>query len=144
MVVSTKQGCYSGFQAAWEKQADGNFYPFNAGDGTWQLDVDMLIFPVISPIAASAKNLSAVYQPSIYPNPGNGRATLKYQLPKASEVSVTLRDVTGREVQRLAEGLQGAGNKQVELSLSNLNSGLYFYSIETPEGIASGKLNVVR
>ncbi len=44
------------------------------------------------------------------PNPGHGGASLRYSLPQASEVRLTVYDLAGREVRVLARGEAAAGD----------------------------------
>ena len=44
-----------------------------------------------------------------YPNPFNPTSTIRFDLPKTSEVSLIIYDLMGREVVRLMEGTLGAG-----------------------------------
>jgi len=61
-----------------------------------------------------------------FPNPFNPETTIRYQLPVSGFVSLSLYDVTGREVKKLVNGFQPAGEKSVQLNGSGLSSGLYF------------------
>jgi hypothetical protein len=44
-----------------------------------------------------------------YPNPFNPQTTISYSLPRAMQVSLTVFDLMGREVQTLVSGLEQAG-----------------------------------
>ncbi len=69
-----------------------------------------------------------------YPNPFNAEMVLKYELPKSSFVTLTIFDITGKEVVRLINQEQGAGNYQVRWQGHNqkggeVASGIYFYQL---------------
>ncbi len=63
---------------------------------------------------------------SSYPNPFNPTTTISFSLPKAGDVSLKVYDVTGREVQTLAEQRYEAGEHAVTFDGSALPSGIYF------------------
>lgn len=61
-----------------------------------------------------------------YPNPFNPETTIRYNLPVSGFVSLSLYDVTGREIKKLVNGFQPAGEKSFQFNGSGLASGLYF------------------
>ncbi|MFN3560323.1 MAG: T9SS type A sorting domain-containing protein [Chloroherpetonaceae bacterium] len=65
-----------------------------------------------------------------YPNPFNPTTVISYQLPTASNVSLKVYDVLGKEVMTLVSGRQAAGSYTYTLNASNLASGVYFYKQE--------------
>jgi len=65
-----------------------------------------------------------------YPNPFNPATVIKYQVPKASNVKISIFDILGKEVATLINGKVEAGYHQVEFNGSNFASGLYLYKIE--------------
>jgi hypothetical protein len=65
-----------------------------------------------------------------YPNPFNPATVIKYQLPKSSNVKISIYDILGKEVATLINGSVEAGYHQVEFNGSNFASGLYIYKIE--------------
>ena len=65
-----------------------------------------------------------------YPNPFNPVTKIKYALPKASFVKITVFDILGKEVAQLVNGNVDAGYHFAEFDGSKLASGLYMYKIE--------------
>jgi hypothetical protein len=65
-----------------------------------------------------------------YPNPFNPSTTIVFALPKASDISLRIYDITGKLVQVLAEGRQEAGRYEVDFDASDLSSGIYLYSLQ--------------
>jgi hypothetical protein len=70
-----------------------------------------------------------------YPNPFNPITQIKYELPKASLVNITIYDMMGRIVNNLASSRQAAGYKSVLWNATNdagqpVSAGLYLYTIQ--------------
>lgn len=72
-----------------------------------------------------------------YPNPFNPETTIRYNLPVSGFVSLSLYDITGREVKKLVSGFQPAGEKSIQFNGSGFASGLYFLNLRQ-----SGKMEV--
>jgi len=69
-----------------------------------------------------------------YPNPFNRETLIEYVLPQASEVVLTVYDVSGREVVTLVRSSQEAGSHTIHWNGKNdagaqVTSGVYFYRI---------------
>jgi hypothetical protein len=72
------------------------------------------------------------------PNPSPGRVVLALSLPDESPAEVTIFDVRGRRVARLADGVLGAGLhtlrwERVDEGGTRLAPGLYFVRARTPD-----------
>lgn len=61
-----------------------------------------------------------------YPNPFNPSTFIKYDLPGASEVKLTIVDILGREVKILVNEFKQAGSYKIEFNAGELASGIYF------------------
>lgn len=79
-----------------------------------------------------------------YPNPFNPTTVIQYGLPKGSLVMVRVYDILGRLVKELVNTHQPAGNYSVSFDGSNYASGVYFYTIETPDFTQSKKMVLVK
>jgi glucuronoarabinoxylan endo-1,4-beta-xylanase len=64
-----------------------------------------------------------------YPNPFNPSTVIRFALPSASQVSLTVFDVLGREVSSLVRGELQAGEHTAEWAPQAASSGLYFYRL---------------
>ncbi|MBS1514311.1 MAG: T9SS type A sorting domain-containing protein [Bacteroidetes bacterium] len=92
---------------------------------------------VVSPLVGISNNentIPAKYSlEQNYPNPFNPATKINYSIEKNGFVKLTVFDVTGREVKTLVSGNVNAGSHSVEFDASKLNSGLYFYKLESGE-----------
>lgn len=64
-----------------------------------------------------------------YPNPFNPSTVIGYQLAVNSFVTVKVYDLLGREVTRLVNGEESAGNHSIRWDAANFTSGVYFYEL---------------
>lgn len=79
-----------------------------------------------------------------YPNPFNPSTVIGFQLSVASQMSLSVFDLLGREISVLVDGFQSAGDHQVYFDASRLASGIYVYRLQTPSGSISRKMHLVK
>jgi hypothetical protein len=79
-----------------------------------------------------------------YPNPFNPGTTIKYDLPKATHVSLTVYDLLGRELSVLVNERRDAGVYEVKFDGSNLASGVYFYYLQAGSFVDTKALLLLR
>ena len=117
------------------------------GDGDAWATVTWLVrprFPATAvadeaePAAGGAARMSA------YPNPVNGAAVLRVDLPRSGHWSLTIVDVLGREVRRLHAGFAPAGRHTWPWRSEGLSSGRYFAVLQGPRGRRVHPLTLVR
>lgn len=79
------------------------------------------------------------------PNPVSGESVIRYVLPQAGMIKLTLTDVQGREVAVLVNDIQQQGEHRAWLRLSeyDLASGVYQLTLTTPAGLTTSKRIVV-
>ena len=73
--------------------------------------------------------IEQVQQAVIMPNPSNGVASLQFELLNASDVTVTVLDVAGKEVQNTVLNQLNSVFHNVSLESAKWNSGVYFVNI---------------
>jgi subtilisin-like proprotein convertase family protein len=65
-----------------------------------------------------------------YPNPFNPSTVIRYSLPYESNVKVSIYNMLGQKLETLVDGINKAGNFEVNFNASRYSSGVYFYTIE--------------
>ncbi|MBI2506227.1 MAG: T9SS type A sorting domain-containing protein [Candidatus Latescibacteria bacterium] len=135
-------------------ESEGRVVVFGGGGSGVTLYNDTWSLEGISPPAPTAV-AEAVERPpgsvlgQNYPNPANPATTITYELAAPARVRLSIVDVLGREVRRLAEGPQPAGQHAAtwdgrDQQGHRAGSGTYLYRLETPEGVQTKKLVLVR
>jgi len=79
-----------------------------------------------------------------YPNPFNPSTIIAFDLPEPGRVTLKLYDVLGREVLTILDRQMPAGYHPAELDASAIPSGAYFYRLETPGGILTRKMVLLK
>jgi hypothetical protein len=79
-----------------------------------------------------------------YPNPFNPNTTIKYELPGASQVSLSVFDILGRQVSVLVNERRAAGVYEVKFDGSALASGVYFYRLQTGSFVDTKRLLLLK
>ena len=74
-----------------------------------------------------------------YPNPFNPETAIRYDLPVASSVRLTVINTLGQEVAMLVNEQEPAGSYQVKFNASAMPSGMYFYKLEAAP-LSSGEV----
>lgn len=75
-----------------------------------------------------------------YPNPFNPETSIKFSIPKESNVSLKIYDVLGNEVATLVNEVKQAGVYNVNFNAKNLTSGLYIYKLQAVNPDKSGQV----
>ncbi|HDQ46163.1 MAG TPA: T9SS type A sorting domain-containing protein [bacterium] len=78
------------------------------------------------------------------PNPFNPGTRITFFLPAASDIRLSLVDVTGREIGTLAEGRYESGTHTIHLRSAHLASGIYFYRLKSGSFRQTRKMMVIR
>lgn len=80
-----------------------------------------------------------------YPNPFNPATTIRFALPDAAAVQLTVYDALGRRVRTLADGaVLPAGSHAVAADLGGLPTGVYFYRLRAGDVTATRSMLLVK
>lgn len=80
-------------------------------------------------VSVEEESLNGFVLKQNYPNPFDVSTTIDYVLPGVGQVKVSVRDLLGRQVHALNQGMQNEGPHSVTLDLKNLEAGVYFYTV---------------
>ena len=83
------------------------------------------------------------------PNPFNPQTLISFELSRPGSVRLQIFDVSGRLVNTLANGFMSSGSHDVPWNGtsrdgSRVSSGVYFYVLQTPDGMARDQLVVLK
>ena len=79
-----------------------------------------------------------------YPNPFNPVTTIKYTLQQGSNVSLTIYNVMGQQVEKLANGRKVAGTHSVSWNAGELASGVYYYRLKAGNQVIIKKMSLIK
>lgn len=79
-----------------------------------------------------------------YPNPFNPVTNIRFQIPKAGFVKITIFDVLGREIESLVNENLSAGTYNADWNAENHPSGIYFYKVTVNEYVEVKKMILVK
>lgn len=117
-------------------------YVFEVRDGPYEL--------IIRVVASEYYSVSSTPQPvmfellSAYPNPFNATTTISYNLNKASDVVLSVFDLTGRQLRILANGYHQQGNYRTVWHGENMTAGVYLIRMETSDYSTMRKVALVK
>jgi len=81
---------------------------------------------------------------SIYPNPFNSMTTVKFSIDKPERITLSVYDLTGREVVKLFDGVKAIGNHNVVWNAVEAPAGLYLVQLEGADRTMTRKVVLLR
>ncbi|MBT3242108.1 MAG: DUF11 domain-containing protein [Bacteroidetes bacterium] len=116
------------------------------GDGqNWQefsIDIKNLRF------AKGSSDQSTIDQNEIqvntYPNPVFDMATVEFSIPDTDYVQIAIYDMTGKQVQLVADQEFSEGTHRLQFSAEDLSSGMYFMKLMYNHQVESKRISVLR
>ncbi len=111
------------FNVAWQTVSDGRIITGDTVTIKCDRTLSVELFDALMP--------EAIRLHQNYPNPFNPTTTIRFDLPAAQTVELTLHDVHGRLLMDLGSGTYGAGSWAVRFDASSLASGTYFYRLRS-------------
>jgi len=132
----------------------GNLFNFSAFDPCYAFDTESAsASDTNGPIGAvnfcpqltdvSDTPIESGFALSIYPNPTSSDLGLSFDLKEASEIHISITDISGKAVVEFRPGIFSAGQHTFTHNISNqLSRGLHFVTLKTEEGAVTKKLIV--
>lgn len=102
---------------------DGDHWDFAPGFLVRVVPATSAVEPLVAHSAGLEQN---------FPNPFNPATQIAFNLAEGSHVTLSVFDIAGREIERLAEGYYGPGRHEASFDTGNrfLASGVYFYRLQ--------------
>jgi len=79
-----------------------------------------------------------------FPNPFSRSTTIRYQVSEEGPVSLSVYNLTGKEVARLVDEQKQAGNYEVILNAEELADGVYYYRLQAGTLSQSKKMTIIK
>ncbi len=80
----------------------------------------------------------------VYPNPVTGSATIQYNLPEDSKVTLGIFNSMGQQIMQPTDGDQSQGEHFVQVNMQGFPAGIYYYSLRSGKLAKSGKIIVMK
>jgi hypothetical protein len=148
-ILSTTFGCSSTDSLSWVYTTSAS--PFvTSGWSSMEIanggNLDLMIFPVIDITTGvnnsiSRGNLTLL---AAFPNPANNEITINFGLNQSSKVEIEMYDVTGKMVNSIKLDNLEAGNHSSKVNTSNLNAGVYMYSVKSDNAKMFSKFTIAK
>jgi hypothetical protein len=111
---------------------------YNGGAvGAYTIDVK-------SAARSTAATFNSKYVLQNYPNPFNPTTKIIFNIPKQTQVKLSIYDILGREVDVLVDKDMNPGIHEITFDGSKLTSGVYFYSLTTENITEIKKLILIK
>ena len=79
-----------------------------------------------------------------FPNPFNPSTQIEFTLKESGQVTLKVYNLLGKEVSTLVDGKLSSGIHSAKFDGSNLNSGVYLYTIKTDNFIRTKKMILMK
>jgi hypothetical protein len=79
-----------------------------------------------------------------FPNPFNPSTSIKFSIPEAGMVKLTVYNLLGQEVRTLINEQRQAGSYTELFNASGLNSGVYFYELRVNDFVLTKKMQLLK
>jgi hypothetical protein len=105
--------------------------------------IDNVVFSEFA-LSNDKVNINTLSQATTYPSPAasNGETKLTYTLHTNSTVNIKLVDINGKVVKEVLNEEQTYGEKEINVSLEGLSSGVYLFNIKTDKATKTVKFIV--
>lgn len=93
----------------------------------------------------SEKSPDGAISASSYPNPFRAETVIRFETGRERKIAIEIRDLNGRLINKLFDAEVSAGRHEItwngcDKAGNRVKSGVYFYRIDTGDGLTTGKL----
>lgn len=99
---------------------------------------------LVSVIPVSTKRPESFSLKQNYPNPFNPATKISFEIKNSTFASLKIFDISGKEIKALVNENLAAGSYEINFNASELNSGVYFYTLKTNEYTETKKMMLVK
>ncbi len=132
--ATNPEGNWAYSDNAWAHLSEFNF------DGNWYIRAHVsLTSGIESEIIPGSTTLA-----QNYPNPFNPETTISFRNTMSGMVNLSVFNSNGELVKELVNGKMLAGNHSVSFNALNLNAGVYFYTLTTPNASLTKKMVLIK
>ncbi len=127
--------------------SDSLRYTIKDLDGGNNLTASVSLKNISTGIAGNTNNIPLDFDlHQNYPNPFNPETVIEYSLAKPVHVTLKVYDILGREIAVLIDSYKNAGIYKIILNANGygMSSGIYFYTLKTPEFTRTRKLSFIK
>lgn len=124
---------------------NSNLYVCGTSNGNSSYDICVLKYSQVIGLQQISGNIPTKFSISQnYPNPFNPVTKIRFSLPKQSFVKLTIYDISGKVMSILSKEYLQAGRYETNFDASHLSSGIYFYTLSTPDFIETKKMVLIK
>ncbi len=133
-----------------EVNQQANTYQFTLSDepDTLILDKDNWILCKITFVPTSVEHNELLPTEFLlsqnYPNPFNSSSTIKYSIPKFSQITLKIFNTLGEEIEILVNEEKPVGTYEVNWNDASLPSGVYFYRLQAGSFVQTKKMILLK
>jgi murein DD-endopeptidase MepM/ murein hydrolase activator NlpD len=137
-------------KVSWEVKASENMAELVMGDrrivlsGIGQTIITDLSIPIGLRTTQSKNIPNEFVLEQNYPNPFNPVTNIRYQLPTATHLKLSIFNIFGQEVATLVNEHQEAGFKSAEWDATGFPSGIYYYRLQSGVGVKISKMVLLK
>lgn len=111
--------------------ASGSGYFTVSEESPLQIPPHLNNYPRLSTSVGKAEDITSFELGQNYPNPFNPTTNIEFSIPRVSNTRLTIYDILGREIEVLVNRRLQPGAHRVVFDARDLQTGVYFYSLET-------------
>lgn len=95
-----------------------------------------------APISDAEVMPQSLTEIKVFPNPTFNQNTLSYEVKEPGHLRIELHNDNGRLLEVLFDGTREAGAYQLDVDMSKLRNGVYYYTVQDQNGVQSHKVIV--